>query len=49
VADKTLFATDWPATPTSIAENLAQFDALPLSDGAKAAILEGNARRVLGL
>jgi predicted TIM-barrel fold metal-dependent hydrolase len=49
VADKTLFATDWPATPTSIAENLAQFDALPLSDRAKAAILEGNARRVLGL
>jgi predicted TIM-barrel fold metal-dependent hydrolase len=49
IADKTLFATDWPALPTDIDQNIADFSALPLSDRAKRLILEENARRVLQL
>ncbi len=49
VAHKTLFATDWPGLPTNVKQNIADFCALPLSDRAKQAILEDNARRVLQL
>ena len=49
IADKTLFATDWPALPTGVEQNIADFEALPLSDRAKRAILGENARRVLQL
>jgi uncharacterized protein len=49
ITDKTLFATDWPATPTDLEDNIEQLRRLPLSDAAKHAILDGNARRVLQL
>lgn len=49
IRDKTVFATDWPATPTTLRENVDQLLALPLSDAAKQAILEDNARAILQL
>jgi len=48
IADKTLFGSDWPGPGVpGIAENLAAFRALPLSDGAKQQILVENPRTVL--
>jgi predicted TIM-barrel fold metal-dependent hydrolase len=49
IAGKTLFATDWPATPTSVQANIEQFWELPISDAAKHAMLDENARHVLQL
>ena len=43
-----VFGTDWPGNP-GIRQNVEAIRALPLSDGAKAAILGGNAARILGL
>lgn len=49
LAPKTVFGSDWPGIPTSIRENLDDLRALPISDGAKQAILEDNARALLQL
>lgn len=49
LASKTVFGTDWPGIPRTIAENLADFLSLPLSDRAKSLILEENPRRLLNL
>jgi uncharacterized protein len=47
IAGKTIWGTDWPSPGIkSMRENVDRFLALPLSDGAKAAILDDNARRV---
>jgi hypothetical protein len=47
IADKTVWGTDWPSPGIkSMKTNVEAFRALPLSDAAKAAILDGNARRV---
>jgi len=47
IADKTIWGTDWPSPGVkSMKANVDAFRALPLSDGAKRAILDGNARRV---
>ncbi len=47
VAEKTLFGSDWPGPGVpGIAENLAAFRALPLSEGAKARILGDNAAKL---
>ena len=47
IAGKTVWGTDWPSPGIkSMKTNVEAFLALPLSDGAKAAILDGNARRV---
>ena len=47
IADKTIWGTDWPSPGIkSMKGNVEAFLALPLSDGAKGAILDGNARRV---
>ena len=44
LAAKCLFGTDWPSPGVrSIAENVAAFLELPLTDSAKARILAGNA------
>ncbi len=45
---KVVFGSDWPGNP-GIRANVEAVRALPLSDGAKAAILGGNAARILGL
>lgn len=47
ISGKVLFGSDWPAIPSTLADNVAQLRALPISDGAKQAILGDNARRVL--
>ena len=49
ISGKVLFGSDWPAIPSTLADNVAQLRALPISDGAKQAILNDNARRVLKL
>ena len=47
IADKTIWGTDWPSPGIkSMRLNVEAFLALPLSDGAKSAILDGNARRL---
>jgi predicted TIM-barrel fold metal-dependent hydrolase len=47
IADKTVWGTDWPSPGIkSMRANVDAFLALPLSDGAKGAILDGNARRL---
>lgn len=47
IADKTVWGTDWPSPGiTSMRANVDAFLNLPLSDGAKGAILDGNARRL---
>lgn len=45
---KVVFGSDWPGNP-GIGSNIAAIRALPLTDGAKDAILGGNAARILGL
>jgi predicted TIM-barrel fold metal-dependent hydrolase len=49
LSSKAVFGTDWPGIPTSISENIAAFQSLPLSEEAKARILSTNARRILKL
>ncbi len=47
IAHKTIWGTDWPSPGIkSMRANVEAFLALPLSDAAKSAILDGNARRV---
>lgn len=47
IAQKTVWGTDWPSPGiSSLRKNVDEFLTLPLSDGAKAAILHENARRV---
>jgi len=47
IAGKTVWGTDWPSPGIkSMRLNVEAFLALPLSDGAKGAILDGNARRL---
>ncbi len=47
IAGKTIWGTDWPSPGVkSMKMNADAFLALPLPDGAKRAILDGNARRV---
>ena len=47
IAGKTIWGTDWPSPGIkSMRVNADAFLALPLSDGAKRAILDGNARRL---
>jgi uncharacterized protein len=47
IADKVVWGTDWPSPGIkSMRVNVDDFLALPLSDGAKRAILDGNARRL---
>ena len=47
IADKTLFGTDWPSPGVShIAQNLADFRALPLSDETKNKVLSESALRI---
>ncbi len=47
IAAKTIWGTDWPSPGIkSMRGNAEAFLALPLSDGAKRAILDGNARKV---
>jgi predicted TIM-barrel fold metal-dependent hydrolase len=47
IADKTIWGTDWPSPGIkSMRKNVEAFLALPLSDGAKHAILDGNARKL---
>jgi hypothetical protein len=47
IAHKTVWGTDWPSPGVkSMSANVDAFRALPLSDGAKSAILDGNARRL---
>ncbi len=49
VANQTLFGSDWPGPMVpSIRRNLDEFLALPLSDGAKRAIVETNPLRLFG-
>ena len=46
IAAKAMFGTDWPSPGVStIAKNLAEFKALPLSEAAKKSILEGSAAK----
>lgn len=46
-SDKVLFGSDWPGPIPK--KNIQAIGALPLSEGAKAKILGGNAARILGL
>jgi predicted TIM-barrel fold metal-dependent hydrolase len=47
IAGKTIWGTDWPSPGIkSMKMNVEAFLALPLSDGAKAGILDGNARKL---
>jgi len=47
IAGKTIWGTDWPSPGVkSMRANVEAFLALPLPDGAKAAILDGNARKL---
>ena len=47
IAHKTIWGTDWPSPGIkSMRANVDAFLALPLNEGAKGAILDGNARRV---
>lgn len=47
IADKVLFGTDWPGFGVrDVAENIAKFKALPLSDAAQRKILYDNAARL---
>ena len=48
VADKVLFGTDWPSVP-DVGKNIATIRALAIGEKAKAAILGGNAARLLKL
>jgi predicted TIM-barrel fold metal-dependent hydrolase len=49
IAAKTIWGTDWPSPGVkSMRTNVEAFLALPLPDGAKQAILEGNAERMWG-
>jgi uncharacterized protein len=48
VSHKVLFGSDWPSVPT-MKGNIDAIRALPLSEGAKAQILGGNAARLLKL
>jgi len=48
-ADRFLFGSDWPAVPLDVAGLISRVLALPYSDDTKAAILHGNAERVLGI
>ncbi|HLG20547.1 MAG TPA: amidohydrolase family protein [Bdellovibrionota bacterium] len=48
IADKVLYGTDWPGPGVpDMAENLAVFESLPLSEEAKQKMLVENARKVL--
>jgi hypothetical protein len=49
LSDKLVFGSDWPAMPRSVAANVATIAGLGLSAAALDGILEGNARRLLGL
>lgn len=49
IAPKVLFGSDWPAIPSTLAANIDQLRALPISDRAKEQILHENARRLLKL
>jgi predicted TIM-barrel fold metal-dependent hydrolase len=49
MADRVVFGSDWPAMPKSVAHNVAAIRRLGLPDHALAAILGGNAARLLGL
>ena len=46
-ADKVIFGSDWPPMPTDVGKNVAGIMDLPIGDGAKEAILYGNAHRIL--
>jgi predicted TIM-barrel fold metal-dependent hydrolase len=49
IANKSLFGTDWPGPGVpDIKQNLDEFRALPVSEGAKARMLEGTAAEVWG-
>jgi hypothetical protein len=48
-ADRFLFGSDWPAVPLDVAGLISRVLALPYSDDTKAAILHGNAERLLGI
>jgi predicted TIM-barrel fold metal-dependent hydrolase len=48
VSDKVIFGSDWPSVPT-MKGNIEALQALPLSEGARAKILGGNAARILKL
>lgn len=46
-ADKVIFGSDWPPMPTDVGKNIKGIMDLPIGDGAKEAILYGNAHRIL--
>lgn len=46
-ADKIIFGSDWPPMPTDVGKNIKGIMDLPIGDGAKEAILHGNAHRIL--
>jgi predicted TIM-barrel fold metal-dependent hydrolase len=48
-ADKILFATDWPALPSTTARNIQAIRDMPISSESAAKILGGNAAKLLGL
>ena len=48
-SDRFLFGSDWPSVPLDIKGLISRVLALPCSDDTKAAILHGNAERVLGI
>jgi uncharacterized protein len=49
MSSKVLFGSDWPAIPSSLADNVSQVRELPITDAAKDAILHDNAKRMLRL
>ncbi len=49
IASKVLFGSDWPAIPSALADNIAQVRGLSITEPAKEAILNGNARKVFRL
>jgi predicted TIM-barrel fold metal-dependent hydrolase len=49
ISEKVLFGSDWPAIPSTLADNVAQLRSLPISEAAKQRILQDNARRLLRL
>ena len=46
LAEKFVFGSDWPGIPGRLADNVAAIGALPIPDGARAAILGGTAMRL---
>jgi uncharacterized protein len=48
LASKVVFGSDWPAMPKSVAHNVDALSRLGLPADALSAILQGNARRILG-